>query len=459
MDDGTDDPPDCEGCRRLQRRVEELEEIVGRLEARLAKDSTNSSKPPSSDGPGEGPDREASEETTGQQGAQPGHEGHHREDVPASEVDEIEDVKPDECRGCGARLAGEDREPSCHQVTDVKIETYVTEYRQHTLECDDCGAWTLADLPEQAPTSSFGPVVSAIATYLTGVARLSRRTTRRAVGELFDVEMSLGTVSNIEAQTTEALEQPYTRARSQVQQSDQIHLDETSWQQAGDGRWLWAATDGQLAVYLIDPSRGSHVAEQLLGGEPSGKVITDRHAAYNWIETGARQLCLAHLQRNFKGWALEKGLTGELGALLAGYIGDLFDWLAERRSDPGTSAEPEDLAQLREAMSTTLKVGAEDAESPDRFRQLLEVEDAMWTFLDEKDVPPTNNAAERAIRPAVMWRKHCFGSESDRGSRYVERTLSVVETLRRQGREVMDFFEDTWRHISCNAPMPHLLPT
>ncbi|MFB6264520.1 MAG: IS66 family transposase [Bradymonadaceae bacterium] len=473
MDDRTDDQPDCEGCRRRDREierlreridelegtVEELDEIVGRLKAKQAKDSTNSSKPPSSDGPGEGRDGDCGEDSDRQQGAQPGHEGHHREDVPSSEVDEVEDVKPDECRCCGAGLAGEDRKPSCHQVTDVEIEKYVTEYRQHSLECDDCGAWTLADLPDEVPTSSFGPVVSAIATYLTGVARLSRRTTRRAVGDVCDVEMSLGTVSNLEARATDALEQPYIRTRDEVQQSDQIHLDETSWQQAGDNRWLWVMTDRKRAVYRIDPSRGSEVAEELLGDQPSGTVITDRHGAYNWIETDARQLCLAHLQRNFKGWALENGLTGELGALLAGYIGDLFDWLADRRSDPATRSESGEIADLREAISTTLKVGAEDAEDPDRFRQLLKVEDAMWTFLDEEDVPPTNNAAERAVRPAVMWRKHCFGTESERGSRYVERTLSVVETLRRQGREVMGFFEDAWRHISSDEPMPRLLPT
>lgn len=473
MDEELEDDPDCPGCRkrdkiiaelreiveRQQRQIEELQGRVASLEAQLDKDSTNSSKPPSSDGPAERAERESSAESSRQQGAQPGHEGHHREDVDPSEVDEIEDHKPDECRGCGRPLSGCDDDPARHQVTDLRVVQTVTEHRQHTLECDGCGAWTTAELPEGAPSSQFGPVVSAIVTYLTGKAHLSRRLARETMADVFGVEMSLGTVSNKEATATEALAGPYREARGWVAESSQVHLDETTWREADTDGWLWVIADGDVAAYLVDESRGSEVAEELLGGQPSGRVVTDRHTAYNWIATESRQICLPHLHRNFKGWALEEGLTGDVGGLLASYMKELFVWLGRIRD--GTVDDEvfrDEVGELRNQISLALEVGAKAAEQPERFEQLLGIEEAMWTFLDVDGLPANNNAAERALRGAVMWRKHSFGTESGRGSRFVERMLTAAETLKRQGRQVMDFLDEVWRHAMYDEPTPSLLP-
>lgn len=473
MDELLEEDPDCPGCRKRneviaelreiveaqQRRIEALEARIASLEAQLGKDSTNSSKPPSSDGPGERAGRDSGESSQRHQGAQPGHEGHHREDVDASEVDEVEDVKPDECRRCGHELAGEDDDPETHQVTDIRIEKIITEYRRHTLECECCGGWTRAEMPEEVPSSQFGPVISAVACYLTGKAHLSRRNTEEMLGDVFDVQMSLGTVSNKEAKATQALARPYREARGWVAESLQVHLDETSWKQAETNGWLWVITDGEVAAYLIDESRSAEVARELLGGEPLGEVVTDRHSAYNWIPTESRQICLPHLHRNFKGWALEEGLGGELGGLLASYMRELFVWIGRIRD--GTIEQEQfrqEVGELRGQISTALEVGAKAAEPSDRFEQLLDLEDAMWTFLDVDGLPANNNAAERALRTAVLWRKQSFGTESKRGSRFVERVLTATQTLKRQGRQVMEFLDDLWQSVMFDEPAPSLLP-
>jgi transposase len=333
------------------------------------------------------------------------------------------------------------------------------EHRQHTLECDGCGTWTSADLPDHAPSSQFGPVVSAIVTYLTGKAHLSKRLTRETMADVFGVEMSLGTVSNKEATATEAMAGPYREARGWIAEAGQVHLDETTWREAESDGWLWVIADGEVAAYLVDESRGSEVAEDLLDGQPSGRAEPDRHTAYNWIRTESRQICLPHLHRNFKGWALEEGLTGEIGGLLASYMKELFVWLGRIRDGTIGDEEFRDrVAELRDQISTALQIGASASNQPERFEQLLGIEEAMWTHQDVDGLPADNNAAERALRSAVLWRKQSFGTESDRGSRYVERMLTAAETLKRQGRPVMDFLEDIWRDAMFDEPTPSLLP-
>jgi transposase len=472
MDDDTDQTPDCPGCRkrdeiieRQQERIDKLESLVAELqgrvaslEARLEKDSTNSSKPPSSDGPKERAEREGKAEGQRDQGAQPGHEGHHRQPADPEEVDEVHRLKPEECRACGHGLSGCDPSPTSHQIWDIEILQHIIEYRRHTLECPSCGTWTEAQMPDDVPDGHFGPTISAVATYLTGELHVSRRDAVEALAEVFGIEMSLGTVSNKEAEATDALEAPYQEARGWVTQSERVHLDETSWMQGSAGAWLWVITDGEVAAYLIDESRSGDVARELLDGQPAGDVITDRHTGYNWIATDCRHVCWAHLYRNFKGWALEDGPTGDLGALLVAYTRDLFAWL-ERIRD-GTISERrfrQKVAEVRDRISLMLHIGASVADPPDRFTELLAVEEAMWSFVDADGWPVVNNEAERAVRDGVLWRKQSFGTESDRGSRFVERMLTVVETLKGQARSTMDFLKETWRHIAHNQPMPRLL--
>jgi len=198
--------------------------------------SVNSSKPPASEGPAEGAEREAVDEGDRSQGAQPGHEGRWREDVPAEEVDEVVDVKPEECRGCGDGLSGTDSEPECHQVTDGVIERHVREWRTHTLECPSCGTWTHAQLPDEAPDQQFGPTIAAIVTDLTGALPLSKREARGAADEVFGVEMSLGTVSNLEGRVSEGLRAPWEQARGWLTEAERVHLDETTWVEAFERR-------------------------------------------------------------------------------------------------------------------------------------------------------------------------------------------------------------------------------
>ena len=467
MDDALADNPDCPGCQardevidELRARLDALEGQVAKLKARLDQDSTNSSKPPSSDGPAERAERESEDGSDRSQGAQPGHEGTHREDVPDDEVDEIVDIKPEECRGCGRRLGGSDPTPTPHQVTDVVVKKRVREYRQHALQCSECGTSTEAKMPDEVPATQFGPTIAAMVTYLTGALNVSKRAAETAAEEMFGVEMSLGTVSNLEGRLTEGLKGPYMQVRGWLTESERVHIDETTWWVNHNAHWLWALTDREAVAYRIDPSRGGQVARQMLGGQPAGEVVSDRHTGYNWIETERRYLCWAHLYRNFKGWKLEDGIVGDVGALLVAATRKLFGWL-ERIRD-GTLEESEwrpALDKIRRRMTAYLQAGAKLAEKPARFTGLLELDEAMWAFVDADGWPLTNNEAERAIRPAVLWRDRSFGTQSERGNRFVERMLTTVETLKRQGRRAMGYLEDTWRHLLYRDPRPELLPT
>lgn len=461
------DPPDCPGCRKRDQEIAELREevevlkgMVAKLQARLDQNSTNSNQPPSSDGPADRSEREHDSTSERAQGAQPGHEGTTRESFDDDDVDEVIDITPDECRACGDKLEGHDDEPSCHQVTDVRIRRWITEYRRHTLTCSGCGCWTHADLPDEVPSTKLGPTVAAIVTYLTGAMRVSKRKAQQTLAEVFDIDMCVGTVSNMEARLSKGLEAPYRRSCGWIREAECVHLDETSWWQRHAPYWLWTATDGEVVTYTVSDSRSGEVARALLGGQPSGRVVTDRFGGYNWIETASRRLCWPHLYRNFKGWALEDGLCGELGGLLASYVRELFRWL-ERIRD-GTVEEASwrpALDDLRERVGVILRLGAKAADPGDRFEELLDLEEAMWAFVDDEDWRTDNNAAERALRGAVMWRRRSFGTQSERGSRFTERILTVVETLKRQGRGVMDYLEDVWSHLNLGADEPRLLPT
>jgi len=481
MDDALSDNPDCPGCQARDeiiaelraivekqsaqieaatRRIDELEGKVAKLEARLDKDSTNSSKPPSSDGPAERAERDGGADSDRSQGAQPGHDGHHRGDVPEDEVDEVVDVKPEECRGCGHGLCGSDPSPTPHQVTDVVVKKHVCEYRQHALECPECATSTEAKMPDEVPATQFGPTIAAMVTYLTGALNVSKRDAEGAAEEMFGVEMSLGTVSNLEGRLAAGLKRPYDRVRGWLTESERVHIDETTWWVNHDQHWLWALTDCEAVAYRIDPSRGGQVARQMLGGQPAGEVVSDRHTGYNWIEAERRYLCWAHLYRNFKRWKLEDGIVGDVGALLVAETRKLFGWLERIRDDTVGEAEWRPvLDKIRRHVTAYLWAGAKLADEAARFTGLLKLDEPMWAFVDADDWPLTNNEAERAIRPAVLWRDRSFGTQSERGNRFVERMLTAVETLKRQGRRAMGYLEDTWRHLLGREPRPELLPT
>jgi transposase len=441
---------------RLKVRVSELEE-------RLGQNSKNTSKPPSSDPPWLPPPPPKT--SSGRKpGGQPGHKGHQRELVPEAEVDEIIPVKPTQCRDCGAALRGEDPTPRRHQVAEIPpIKPRITEYQIHALCCGRCNAVTTADLPSGVPPGAFGPHAVAIASLLTGFYRLGRRAAVEAMQDLFKLRMSLGSVTTCEQIASAVLAEPVAEARAYVKEQDVKQGDETSWFEGISRKrvWLWVVFTEQVSVFLIRASRGADVAKDMLG-QAFGVLVTDRWCGYTWWPLKWRQLCWAHLKRHFQAF-VDTGNkeAGRIGQALLVEEKLLFEWWHRVRD--GTLARSTFrtyTVALRRRVKALLRRGSVCGHDKTQAtcREILKLEAAMWTFVRLAGVSPTNNASERAIRRGVIWRKLCFGTHSEAGSRFAERMLTVTATLRQQGRGVVDYVTSSIEASLRGEPPQSLLP-
>jgi transposase len=441
--------------------VMELLQRVARLEARLNQTSRNSSKPPSSDPPQARP-RAAKEPTGRKPGGQPGHEGHGRKLKPESEVDQIIDVRPEQCGQCGTLLLGEDAEPERHQVTELpQLTPVVTEYRRHGLWCVACGAWTQAAWPVTMPAGSFGPRVHATVGYLTGRIGASQREVQDILATLWQTDVSVGGIGALEQAMSAALAAPVAEAQIYVQRQPVRNADETSWREKRQRRWLWISVTPLVTIFRLLKTRGTAGAKELLGEVVWGIIGTDHYAGYHWIDPRQRQLCWAHLKREFIAWSQRTGETARLGLALLVAEKQLFGvWYRMRDGTLAWVDFQVAMLPLMARVSILLQEGAAGADAKARgtCRNLLKREAALWTFVWEPGVDPTNNSAERPLRRAVLWRRRSFGTQSAAGSQFVERILTTVTTLRQQRRSVLDYLTAACTAAICKSPAPSLLP-
>jgi len=445
----------------LKRRIEELEAQLRGLQAILARNSGNSSSPPSSDPPGAPPP--APPKRTGRKrGGQPGHEKHSRELVPPERVNRTLVVKPEVCRRCGDALTGDDPAPHRHQVVEVpKVTATVDEYQLHALGCAKCGISTRALLPPGVPTGQFGPRLQALVAVCSGAYRMSKRGIEELVGDVFGVPISLGSIANLEQATSEAVATPVEEVARTIREQPVVHADETGWYEHSKRAWLWVALTGHLALFLIRASRGAKVAKELLGEAFAGILVSDRWSAYAWVDLARRQLCWAHLLRQFRGFQDHGPEANAIGRALEVLTETMFHlWHRVRDGTMTRAAFQEFIERLRGHVVARLQEGAacQVKAVAGRCREILEVESALWTFAYIEGVEPTNNAGERRIRHGVMWRKTSFGTDSPSGSRFVERILTVVTTLRMQGRNVLDYVAGACEAALQGQDAPSLLP-
>ncbi len=318
-------PPEAQAyIRALEARVATLEGMMQALQEQLHQTSWHSSRPPSSDPPHrERPHRPRSKR---RRGGQPGHPGHPRTLVPVDEVDAVV-IKPEQCTRCQAPLTGDDPKPWRHQVIEIPpIEPVVTEYQWHQLVCAACGEVSRAPWPEGVPSGTYGPRVQATVALCTGAYRLSKRTTHQVRGEVCGVPMRVGTISPLEQATPEALAAPVEEACTYVQAQAMAHLDETSGRQGGKRAWLWVAVPSLVTVFVVRLSRGGQVAHELLGEGFAGILVTDRYSAYNWSPMRWRQLCWAHVLRDFEAMRGRGGRSAEIGEALLAQAHQMVTW-------------------------------------------------------------------------------------------------------------------------------------
>jgi transposase len=445
----------------LHNQVSSLQGTVEKLREASQKNSQNSSKPPSTDPPHlrAYPPRAASGR---KKGGQPGHVGKGRKRLPPSKVSRVVVSKPTACCQCGALLLGDDPHPQRHQVCELpKVAAEVIEYQRHTLTCCACGQANQAHWPVEMPRGSFGYRLQATIGYLCGRFGVSQRDVTELLASLFQVQMGLGSIPAQERRISQALQAPVAQAQAYVQQQPVINLDETGWQEVDEACWLWVGVTPAVTVFQVFPSRGAKGARQVMGEKYGGTVGSDRYSAYNALDPTHRQVCWAHLKRDFQVLVERGGESQIIGRRLLEQEKQCFAWWARVRD--GTLSHPDFqtlMTPVRREVHCLLQVGrfVNHRKTRKTCQNLLKVEPALWTFVDREGVEPTNNAAERALRRGVLWRRRSFGTQSDAGSQFVARILTVVMTLRQQNRNVLDYLTEACQAHALGKPPPSLLP-
>jgi transposase len=440
----------------MSEQIAALTTRVEELERQVAKNSRNSSKPPSSDPPW-APKAQPKKPSGRKRGGQDGHEGRSRYLYLA---DRIEPVWPEQCGCCGRRLARRaDCAPLVHQVAELPpVAVEMVEYQLNRVACDGCQSVTAASLPEGVSRSAFGPRLHALVGTLTTDARVSRRNVHTLLTQVFGCPLSLGAVDGMLERLGRSLAGPVAEAWDFVRSSPVTRVDETGWKIDGTNTWMWGAFTDDVGVMRMDPERSSDAAERTLG-DYEGIVSCDRYAVYRPYR---RQLCWAHLDRNLSELALFPDPTRSAAEQLKGCCRDVFAaWRDYADNHQDRKRLQRRIARLPPRVRALLEAAAangRDKKARRVCRNLLRDFDDYWTFARVPGVEPTNNDAERGLRRAVITRKLSFGSRTTRGATTTERLLTAGETCRRQGRSLYEYLTAAASAAAHGEAAPSLLP-
>ena len=451
-------PPET---RSLVRAIiEHYERRIAELEARLIKTPENSSLPPSSQHPHAKPPTRRPKSKK-KRGGQPGHPKHERALIPTEQCADVQALKPSECRRCGEKLSGADPEPLRHQVWELPaIKPLVTEYQRHRLVCPCCGESTCAELPQGVPLSQAGPRLVALTALLMGCFRQSKRRVALFLEQVLGQPCSAGWVVKLQNQATAAVRPAYDELAAQLPTQKNLGIDETPSKEGSTKSWLWTCVARMFTVFALRPTRAATVLAELLTDQFQGLVNCDRAKMY-W-SLGRLQWCWAHLKRDFQALIdTGDGQAKRLGRDLMRPTKELFRHWARYRDGTITWRGFQRLMQpIRQEIDSLLLRGCFSGN--DRLlgmcNELYDHRVWLWAFVEQEGIEPTNNASEQSLRHAVIWRKLSFGTQSARGSRFVETLLTVVETCRKQSRRPFDYLTAAVQAHFAGQPTPSLLP-
>lgn len=438
----------------LKARIEELERQV------KGKTPQNSSLPPSTVHPHAKP-APPKRKSKKKRGGQPGHKKHERPLIPTEECDDAQPLKPAECRRCHAKLSGSDPEPLRHQVWELpEIKPIVTEYQRHRLTCPCCGETTCAELPPGVPQGQTGPRLMAFTALLMAYYRQSKRRTAEFLSTLLGQPCCPALTVKIENQVAKALRPSYQELAAELPVQDHLNIDETATKEENGKAWLWTFVAGAFTVFAVRATREATALGVFLGEKFRGVVTCDRAKMYWRVER--LQWCWAHLKRDFQamidtGNPRSKWLGERLRAATCELFEHWADYRAEKISRAGLLRR---MGPVRRKVERLLLRGMQSGNKgvQGTCRELYEHREWLWTFLHHAGVEPTNNAGERSLRHAVIWRKLSFGTQSANGSRFVETMLTVIETCRQQGRNAFAFVASAVEAHLIHQPPSSLLP-
>jgi transposase len=425
----------------LKWQAEQIARLAARvadLQAQLDKTPTNSSKPPSSLHPHAKPPC-SRKKSRRRPGAQPGHAKHERDLVPTAQCQTLVPCLPTACRRCGRPLRGTDPEPLRHQVWELpEIRPLITEYQQHRLVCS-CGCSTCGPLPQGVPTGQAGPRLIAFAGLLMACFRQSKRRAAQFLSMLLNQPASAGWMVALQNRAAQAVQPAYDELAQQLPTQPVLLIDESPTKQGQRKAWVWTFVAASFTFFACRTSRAATVPLQLLGAGYAGVINCDRARMY-WA-FGRLQWCWAHLKRDFQA-LIDSPCTvrKRLGHDLMRQTKALFAlWQKVRDGTLSRRSFRRQMKPIRARVEDYLLRGYFDARVRGFCKELVDHRERLWTFVEIAGVEPTNNGAEQALRHAVIWRKLSFGTQSASGSRFVQCLLTVIETCRRQGRNVFQW--------------------
>lgn len=445
----------------LRNETAELRKKNAELKEKMNTNSQNSSKPPSSDLFKKKKRRSKTHKAKSnrKQGGQPGHVGYTRTPLPPEEVDHfILCVPPKQCE-CGQSIQ-KMTDFKQHQVHELPlVKPIVTEYQLFDGICCGCGQKHTAKLPLGVPKCMLGPVAMSKVATLTGNYRLSKRNTVNLLQDFYGLPISIGTISNTEKTVSLALKAPVEELVKSIPNQPSVYMDETSHKEQNNRMWTWVAATLLICVFFIRKGRNMDVTFEILGKKFSGNLNSDRYSAYNWVYF--RQLCWSHLKRDFKKISERSGQSGRVGDALLLYHRRMFIyWHRVKRGKLSREQFKQLMIPIRLQIESCLERGTVcgHAKTQRTCLNILEYKSSLWTFVEKAEIDPTNNHSERLLRRFVIWRKTSFGTQSEKGSRFMERVMSIAATCQLQKRNVLDFISETIRSYLSNQAGPSLLP-
>jgi len=413
----------------LGKIIEHLQKRVTELEERLGLNSSNSSKPPSTD------QKKNKQKPKG--GARKGHPGHFRK--LSDHVDKHITSKVSQCGYCGSKELQKRSSQFFDQVDIPEIEPFITRIECCKYRCKGCGRKQVASFPEGYDKTSFGPKLISFISLCSSAYRMSKRTTQGLLKNLLNVDISLGSIPSMEKKISRALNPSFETIQKRVDQTKVAYVDETSFREQAQTCYVWTATTDKDTLLRILPTRGLQSLDQIRPRSHPGITVTDRYQVYDYKR---QQYCLAHLYRDFKKFAQRDGPDGELGSRALFEMDEIF----KATSEPCRKTMQTRVGYRKKRLESILEdTFANGSDKMSRFAErLLAQYEKLFLFTRYQGVEATNNAAERSLRHIVLWRKTSYGTQSEEGSRFMERAVSIWMTLKKQGKEAFCFFQDAY---------------
>ena len=446
--------------RALKRHLYHLQGQVGKLGEQVNKNSQNSSKPPSSDITGKNncPKKESSGKLKGGQAV---YKGTGRRLKPLEQVKKVVVIRLIACAECGALFLVDDLHPQRHQVSELpRIEPNIVEYQRHTLTCLVCGGNNQPEWSEAMPKGRYGKQTQALIAYLDGRIGMSQRDMEEALATVFHVEIGLGSILAQEQIGSQALKEPFEKAEEYAREQKVIIADETSCHELAKLCWMWVCVTSSVTFSRIFKGRGSKKAKEFLGENFTGILGSDRYKPYNWVDLSQRQICWAHLKHDFQALVERCCKPVIIGRRLLEQL-KMFFVLWHRFKDgllPWSDFHSA-MQAIRHDVCCLLTIGTfvNYAQTWKTCQNIIQLKQALWTFVNKEEVEPTNNDTERSLKRSVIWRRRSFGTQSEKGSCFVERILTTVAALHQQKRDILDYIVEAYREYRLGCSTPALL--